>query len=514
MPSWPQRGVLVVALALAMYAERAGTHAVGGSDSSCYGVLARAVSHGATEPVSRLAIEAPWPDAQRTTAPGGFVPSAQSADGAAPVCAPGYAWLTAPVIRVGGPEAWLRLPALAGLLLLWATVLLTRRLAGDWAALAAAMLVASAPVLLFQVVQPMNDVASAAAWLWALVALTRRGGPHWLGAGCAVGMALLLRPNLLPVGLLLGVWALWAGRLRGAMTFGLAVVPWGVAVLALNAVHYGSALRSGYGAVSDLFALAHVLPNAEGHARALLSSQFGLPLVGLVALPLLSWLRLPGDAGDEGGPVAPLVIVALGVIAAYLPYRYYPEWWYVRFLLPAVVVLTAVVVATAFRLCARFSLRALGPVLLGLAGVLAAEQWRTVEAAEARSLRHLEARFRTVGELAAAQLPAPVAVLSVWDSGSLRFHGRDEVVLWDALDPQWLDRAVAWLASRGEAPAIVIERWEEPAFRARFAGQQFGMLDWPPRFDVDGRVRVYLTDDRARYLAGAPVETALVPLSR
>jgi hypothetical protein len=105
-------------------------------------------------------------------------------------------------------------------------------------------------------------------------------------------------------------------------------------------------------------------------------------------------------------------------------------------------------------------------------------------------------------------------VLSVWDSGSLRFAGRDEVVLWDALDPQWLDRAVDWLAARGEAPVIVIEPWEEAAFRARFAGQQFGVLDWPPRVDIDSRVRIYLTDDRARYLSGAPVETTLVPLLR
>lgn len=40
MTGWPQRGVLV----LAIYAERLGTHAVGGSDSSCYGPLAQAVS--------------------------------------------------------------------------------------------------------------------------------------------------------------------------------------------------------------------------------------------------------------------------------------------------------------------------------------------------------------------------------------------------------------------------------------------------------------------------------------
>jgi len=515
MSGWPQRGGLVLALALAVYAERLGTHAVGGSDSSCYGLLVQAVAHGATEPVSVLATAAPWPDAQRTAAAGGFVPSQQSANGAAPVCAPGYAWLTAPVLRLAGADVWVRLSAVAGVLLLWATFLLTQRLAGAWAALAAAGLVATSPVLLFQVVQPMNDVAAAAAWVWALVALTRAGGPRWWLAGSAVGLALLLRPNLLPVGLMLGLWGLWAGGLRGALAYGLAVLPWGVAVLGLNAEHYGSPLRSGYGSLGDLFSWGFVLPNAEGYARALVSAQYGMPLSGLLALPLLLTIRgRNASAPDGAGPVVPLVIVAIGVIAAYLPYRHYPEWWYLRFLLPALVVLTVAVVVLCRRAAAYLPRRGTGAVLMGvaLAGMVA--QRRTAEASEARSLRSLESRFRTVGHLVSTQVSPQRAALSVWDSGSLRFAGRDDVVLWDALDPQWLDRAVAWLAARGEAPVIVIEPWEEAAFRARFSGQQFGVLDWPPRFDVDSRVRVYMTDDRARYLSGAPVETTLVPLLR
>ena len=514
MKSWPQRGVLVVVLALAVHAERAGTHAVGGSDSSCYGLLAQAVSHGGTEPVSPLATSAPWPDAQRTTAPGGFVPSRQSADGAAPVCAPGYAWLTAPVMRLAGAGAWLRLSAVAGVLLVWATFLLARRMAGPWSGLAAAGLVASSPVLLFQVVQPMNDVAAAVAWLWALVALTQVREPRWGLAGTAVGVALLMRPNLLPVGLLLGVWVLWAGRIRGATAYALAVLPWGAAVLGLNAVHYGSPLRSGYGAVGDLFSWAFVLQNAEGHVRAILSSQFGLPLAGLLALPLLPrlWRSAPLSSGQT--PLLPLAIVAGGIIASYLPYRHYPEWWYLRFLLPALVVLTIAVVVCVSRMVASLAARGAGAVCLGLAAVVILAQWRTTEAAEARSLRMLESRFRTVGDVMATQVSPGRAALSVWNSGSLRFAGRDEVVLWDSLDPQWLDRAVAWLSARGEAPVIVIEPWEEASFRERFSGQQFGMLDWPPRLDIDSRIRLYMTDDRARYLSGAPVDTTLIPLLR
>ena len=99
---------------------------------------------------------------------------------------------------------------------------------------------------------------------------------------------------------------------------------------------------------------------------------------------------------------------------------------------------------------------------------------------------------------------------TVWDSGSIRFHADREAVLWDSLDPAWLDRSIAWLTEQGYTPVVVVERWEEPLFRERFASQLYGGLDWPPRFDVDSRVRVLVPSDRARYLAGEAIVTEAV----
>jgi hypothetical protein len=83
--------------------------------------------------------------------------------------------------------------------------------------------------------------------------------------------------------------------------------------------------------------------------------------------------------------------------------------------------------------------------------------------------------------------------------------------MWDALDPGWLDRAAVWLLTRGRPPVIVVERWEESLFRARFgARSSIGGLDWPPRIDVDGLVRIYDPADRARYLLGQQIETTIV----
>jgi hypothetical protein len=85
--------------------------------------------------------------------------------------------------------------------------------------------------------------------------------------------------------------------------------------------------------------------------------------------------------------------------------------------------------------------------------------------------------------------------------------------MWDAMDPAWLDRAVAWLSAQDLKPYLLIERREEPDFRARFrTGSELGRLDWPPRFDWNRQVRIFDPADRARYLAGENYATENIRL--
>ncbi len=70
---------------------------------------------------------------------------------------------------------------------------LARRLASPAAGVAAAALAARTPIVLFQAVQPMNDIATGALWLAVAVAMCARR-PALTGA--LVGVALLVRPNL------------------------------------------------------------------------------------------------------------------------------------------------------------------------------------------------------------------------------------------------------------------------------------------------------------------------------
>src|SRR4051794_5612006 len=99
---------VIVAIALAAFGVVRGTWAVGGSDSSCYGLMAKVLADGHLQPTTMLA-DAPWPDAALTFAPGGFIPSPLHADAAAPICAPGMPVLMAPLAAAFGDDAifWL-----------------------------------------------------------------------------------------------------------------------------------------------------------------------------------------------------------------------------------------------------------------------------------------------------------------------------------------------------------------------------------------------------------------------
>jgi hypothetical protein len=477
--------------------------------------MADAFAIGHRQPVSQLALEAPWPDALRTLAPAGFIPSPVRRDAASPICAPGFSVLLAPFRWIGGVNGIFLATPIAGALTVWLVGLYTRRLAGPVAGLAAAALVATIPVFLFQVVQPMNDVTSAAIWMAVLAAaLTSDPTRPWL-LGFFTGLAVLVRPNLAPAAPVVAVWlsvvSLRANEIstgvlrRNLLAFALAALPAATLLAALNTALYGGPFESGYGRAADLFSTANVAPNARQFGRTLFETELGLPLVGLFA---------PFALPAEHRPIARLAVaVSLSIAGVYLLYRPYPEWWYLRFLLPALVPLTALatcVLARALSRVPRESLRA------AIAGALVlALSWHGLAVARARQafdLDRLERRFRLTGDVARERLPANAVFVSIWESGSLRHHADRQSILWDSLDPAWLDRALTWLTGQGLEPFIVVEQWEEPGFRARFEGHSpVGALDWPPRFEIDRQVRIYKPSDRAAYLRGdsVPTETIL-----
>jgi hypothetical protein len=251
----------------------------------------------------------------------------------------------------------------------------------------------------------------------------------------------------------------------------------------------------GYGSAADLFSPLHVSANVANYARAALETLTPFPVLAAAAPVLV--------ARDK----RPLVWLWLGIAAAatlvYLLYRPFPEWWYLRFLLPAIA--GAVVLASAsLVLLVRRRAIVVAIVAVGMAvyGV------REGIERQASDLARLESRYRHAGHTVRDRFPANALFFSVWDSGSIRYHARREVVLWDSLNPGYLDVALAWVQQQGYEPYLLLERWEEPLFRERFGERSdLGGLDWPPRLVVDRQVRIYSPGDRSKYLAGTPVPT-------
>jgi hypothetical protein len=487
---------ILAAIGLAAFGVVRGTWAVGGSDSSCYALMAKSFAAGDLQPHSDFA-DAPWPNVAVTLAPGGFMPSPIAPPASAPICAPGMSVLMAPLAAVFGPDAIFWLTPIASFVLVLSAFALARQLAGGMAGATAAILTATSPIVLFQAVQPMNDILTAALWLLALAI-----SGHHLLAGVVIGLAILVRPNLAPLAIVLAAipFIQLASReraLRGLATMIAGALPGFLILLWLNRSLYGSALGSGYGEASNLFSTSNIGTNASHYAKAIFQTQHVVPVIGLMA-PLVF------DGIKRRGALL-LLAFAVGVIAIYLLYAPFPEWWYLRFLMPALVVLLVLASAAGVQLLSKANMGGVIPiaaVVLGIIGTRAAGDRQAFE------LQRMEGRYRASANLVRERLPAGAVLITEWESGSIRFHADREVVLWASLDPAWLDRAMTWLQSQGKHPYLLFERGEEAEFRSRFRGQSdIGALDWPPRFDLNRQVRIYDPADRARFMAGESYPT-------
>ncbi len=493
-----------------------GTFVAGGSDSYCYAYQAErwaatvrgTMVHGAIvrgvpalQVPDPLALAAPWPEAPRAFAPAGHLPSPTVSGAAVPVCPAGLSIAMAPFLMLGGRDAIFLVVPLFGALLVAATYTAGARY-GARVGLAAAVMAACSPVFLYQLVQPMSDVPAAALWMLAVAAATGTGRRGPLVAGLATGAAILMRPNLAPLAVPLGLFLLFRPerttreRFTAALAYGGGGAAGCVAVALVQNEFYGSPLSSGYGSLAVLFQAAHVAPNwsrylawmSEAHTPAWLvaaSAPFVLP-------------------GALSALYAAMFLVNL---ACYLPYVVFEEWWFLRFLLPTIPLVLILMVAAIDAACRRLSPRAAAPVLTCVTLALAALFLRTGTERSVFRLHVLEARFARAGTFVGERLPANALVITSWQSGSVRFYSGRPTLVWDGLDPAWLDRAMVFARDRGLVPFLLFERWEEPLFRQRFSGSRLAALDWPPVAEIGSQVRIYRPEDRDRYARGQAVIT-------
>jgi hypothetical protein len=520
---------------------RWGAFAIGGSDSHCYAGQARMFSEGRLALPPPVAVPVPWPNGAATFAPSGFAPGPD--DGSVPLCAAGLSLLMAVALALGGNAAIFVVVPLMGALTVWSTFVLGRRLVSPAVGAASAWLVACSPIFLNQVVQPMSDVPATALWTASLavalgVAESRHGDPSaaleadevrrtdsaspghdstwrrtfstwrrtfstWrrtlvlrVLAGLLAGAAITMRPNLAPLAVVPLLFALPSRRAVVATVGGL--VP-GVAIVALlQAAIYGSPLRSGYGDLGQLFSVSHVAANLVNYPAWLAHAHSPVLALGLLA-PLVVRRRAAAWI---------LMVFVLAVVAAYLPYVPFADWWYSRFLLPGLPVLVVLMVAVLARAAGRIPTPRDAAALALVAAAIGGFWLTRANDLAVFRIKALEQKYVELGRLVSTRLPARAIVLAAQPAGSVRYYAHLPTLSWDAIDPAWLDRVLDECRFRGLVPYFAIESWETDAFRSHFKDQSaLASLDWPPRAVLGSVIYLYDPADRARYLAGEQIPT-------
>jgi hypothetical protein len=506
----------IVAVAVVTAGLVRGAFVAGGSDVYGYVSQAHLWATGRLSIEQPFVHEVPWPFAADALTPLGYRPAPHRAAAIVPAYSPGLPMVMAVFERVGGRDGVFYVVPVLGGLAVWATYLMGASLAGRTVGLSAAVLLATSPTFLIQLVIPMSDVPATAWWALALALLLSERRSAALASGLAVGAAILTRPNLVPLAVLPGGLLAWrAGRERSftglaaqrTLLFAAGAIPACVIVAIINARLYGSPLSSGYGSLRDLYGWTNLLPNLARYPRWLLETQTAVVLLALIA-PFAVKARDPhGNRGFE--PRAVAVTWMLFVVVVFISYFFYLQfdaWFWLRFMLPAfppLFALTAIGIVTLLTPLRR-QLR-----LVVTATVIGGLAWHGVTCARDRGvfdIKENERRTVALCEYIASALPSRAAFLSMQHSGSIRYYAQRLTVRYDWIPQDRLEDVISDLRHLGYYPYIVLEDWEEAQFRARFQGRNaLAALDWPPVARVDNTIRIRIYD---------PADAQVPPASR
>jgi hypothetical protein len=272
---------------------------------------------------------------------------------------------------------------------------------------------------------------------------------------------------------------------------------------------YGSPFASGYGSFDDLFTAASLWPNALAYGRRLISGE--LPALVLLTVSTMLLALVQSRPRDVRQPPSLTVVVAIAaatwavVLACYLPYAVFTEWFYLRFLLPALPLLF-IVIASIATVASSLALPRTDTIVMLLAVAAAGSANIRVAAREqAFHLRDFDARYRLAGEYLASALPPNAVIVTVQESGSLYHYTGRSILRWDTTGLE-LDASLATLRDRGRPAVLVVEDWEVAGLRSRFPASATARLDWQPRATIPGTTTVRVFDPADRLLPAAHIE--------
>ena len=407
----------------------------------------------------------PRPEPEWTLSPLGYRPGPQPAT-IVPTYASGLPLVMAGLLKLFGPfGAFLAVPLL-GSVAIFVAFLLGKRVAGSACGLMSAGLLFTSPVFLYQLKEPMSDVPVTASWLFAILLVAMSTARSAFGAGLAASAAILTRPNLVPLTVVIAIFILISStaevreRLRNALLFSLGVIPGCVGVALLNVTLYGSPLASGYGSMSELFSAGNFWPNLRLYARWFIETETPLVLLAPVVVMFLH--------GSERRLSWLFVAFSAALYACYAFYLPFDSWTYLRFLLPAIALILMLSAAGILHLSARLSSSYAKAIVAGLFVLLLAWRWETTGLKPPPAN---ERRYAVIGEYVRDQLPSNAILLSIIHSGSVRYYSGCSTLRWDWIPAEWLEPSLVFLRSNGYRPLLLIEDWERRQYMERFSTQ-------------------------------------------
>lgn len=521
---WGRWAALVIAALVSALSIRYNTFTPWGSDPASYIEAAHRWAEGRLFEPSPLPLTLPWTSEGNVTVPIGTRPSLVAGTDVSEY-PPGLPILMAAGVRLAGDAgAFLVAPIAAGITVLCAYAL-GQALAGTWAGLLAAVLTALSPITLVSAVQPMGDGPTTALWLLALC-MSLRGGAGPAAAGASAGLAILIRPNLAPLGAVLALVVAaravaettgdWRAARRAVVAFavtgslGVGTLMWTQAAL------YGGPFTPSYRDITGWFSRAHIPKNVEIHSRYLVAVHSRWIATALLA-PFVALMRgaaTPAARARRRLAVAMLAIIGINV-ASYLPYTPYDDPFYLRFFLPAITlafVFLAALTVWAARGVARASFLlapiALVPVLIvmwtphalmGFPFTLRDTMWRVVP----------------MGRYLQSALPPRTVAFVHFQGAAMAYYTGAPVVRLDLVTGAELGRLVGDLERRGFTVVFLADDLDLDPVRAAFKGDPLAALDWPPRVRSvhHGEIAVWFAADRARFARGERWPTDVLRLA-
>jgi len=486
-----------------------GTYAASAADGAGYVSQADLLGRGHIAFHEPLIRRATWPEAGWTFAPLGYRPG-RAIDEIVPTYPPGLPLVMLAASAVAGDAGPFLVAPLFGALCVLATYLLGARVHSRTSGIVAAALLTTSPIWLFQIVQPMSDAPAAALWTIGLLAAASGAA---VSAGLASSAAILMRPNLFLLAasvFLVLVWFLresspspnLRAHTRRLIAFAAAAAIGPLSIAAVQWRLYGNPLLSGHGTLGDLFAIANIPENVRDYAARVAIGETPALAVAICALGVLTVTRR--RASEPGTPLwnarRLLLVVLVPLLVCYLPYGVFPDWSYLRFLMPVFPAAFIVFGALAANAAVRIHSVVRGPLVVvmlvacGSVDVLIAKQHAAFD------MYRYESRYRTAGRYLAAVLPRDAVIVTSQESASAHYYTGLPILRWDFLPN--LDDAVSTLIAAGRYPVLLVEDWEEPALRARFPGSTLARLDWNAR-------ALFGTTTRVRFLDPADREDAL-----